>query len=94
MKANLKIINSMAKVNTHGAMAECMMEIGRIMRCMERGPSPGPMVNFTKENIKIIKKMEREIFFGRIIANTRDIGKRENNKERRVSLLINLGKSL
>jgi hypothetical protein len=54
-------------------------EIGKIIKWMERVNSHGQMVEYTRVNIKMIKKKVMEFSNGQMAVNTKAIGRMENN---------------
>ena len=75
IRVNLLIIKSMAKAVIHGQMAECIMGIGKIIRCMAKVNTPGQMAAATMANMSMTKKKDTASLSGLMAANLKDFGK-------------------
>ena len=58
-----------------GLMGENMKGNGKIIRCMVKENTLGQMVDFTKVNIKTMKKMDMEYIFGEEVKSMKGTGK-------------------
>lgn len=84
----------MERVLSAGMMTECMKEIGKKTKCMEKDCLPGLMGDRTMESMSGIKKKDTENSSGRMEEAIRGSGKMENNMDRVFISIVKMSKKL
>ena len=70
------------QVNMYGVKIENMKGIGNTIKCTDMGQYNGLMVGSTKDNMKMTRNMEKELFIGPMEENMQADGKTENSMEK------------
>lgn len=82
IKANFNLILYMVLDYLNGVMVKNMKVIGKIIKCMVKENSDGQMEDYIKENINMIKKMDKENLLQMKIQDIKVAGRMENNMEK------------
>jgi hypothetical protein len=81
LKANLKIMLSMARVSINGLMGASSAENGKTIKCMDTAYSLGVTADDLTVSTRTIRSMGMVFSSGQMAVNTMDNGKMANNME-------------